>query len=238
MSTYLGLPNYTNNLRRLGWTEDDIDAPSDALVDAIVAWGDLDAVVARVRAHLDAGADHVCLQVLTGDRAALPMAEWRDLAAATLSSDARVWQHRPDADLAAPPRVGARRLRVRRRLPRRAGAASVPSCPDWRANDLLWHLTEVHDFWCTVVDRRTLDPTGIDEPPRPPDDQLESRYRDGLDRLLGVLAQRTRPRPSGRGRRSGGRVRDPPHGARDGRAPPRRRTHRRSSRRRRARAGE
>lgn len=80
MSTYLGLPNYANNLRRLGWTDDDLAGPSDALVDAIVAWGELDAIVERVRAHLDAGADHVCVQVLTADPRALPMDEWRRLA--------------------------------------------------------------------------------------------------------------------------------------------------------------
>jgi probable F420-dependent oxidoreductase len=63
MSPYLQLPNYTNNLRDLGWSDDDLaDGGSDALVDAIVGWGDVEAVVARVRAHLDAGADHVCLQ--------------------------------------------------------------------------------------------------------------------------------------------------------------------------------
>jgi probable F420-dependent oxidoreductase len=83
MATYLGLPNYTNNLRRLGWGDDDLgDGGSDALVDAIVAWGDEDAIVARVQAHLDAGADHVCVQVLDRDAAALPMAQWRALAPA------------------------------------------------------------------------------------------------------------------------------------------------------------
>ncbi len=81
MQTYLGLPNYTNNLRRLGFTDDDISQPTDRLVDAIVAWGDLDAIAARIRAHHDAGADHVCVQVLTADPKALPMAEWRELAA-------------------------------------------------------------------------------------------------------------------------------------------------------------
>lgn len=76
MKTYLGLPNYTNNLRRLGWGDDDLnDGGSDALVDAIVAWGSLDQIAARLRAHLDAGADHVCAQVLAGERSALPMAE-------------------------------------------------------------------------------------------------------------------------------------------------------------------
>ena len=65
MATYLTLPNYTNNLRRLGWTDADLgDGGSDQLVDAIVAWGDEDAIVARVQAHLDAGADHVAVQVL------------------------------------------------------------------------------------------------------------------------------------------------------------------------------
>jgi probable F420-dependent oxidoreductase len=83
ISTYLGLPNYTNNLRRLGWTDEDLSGPSDALVGAIVAWGEIDTVVGRVRAHLDAGADHVSMQVLTADPRALPMDEWRRLAEAT-----------------------------------------------------------------------------------------------------------------------------------------------------------
>lgn len=65
MSTYLALPNYVNNLLRLGFTDDDVaDGGSDRLVDAIVAWGDLDAVAARVRAHHDAGANHVAVQVV------------------------------------------------------------------------------------------------------------------------------------------------------------------------------
>lgn len=85
MATYLGLPNYTNNLRRLGWGDDDLgNGGSDKLVDAIVGWGTLDQVVARVQAHLDAGADHVCMQVLPADQSALPMAEWRELAAALI----------------------------------------------------------------------------------------------------------------------------------------------------------
>jgi len=81
MATYLTLPNYTNNLRRLGWGDDDLgDGGSDKLVDAIVAWGDEAAIVARVQAHLDAGADHVCVQVLRNDATALPMEDWRALA--------------------------------------------------------------------------------------------------------------------------------------------------------------
>ncbi|MFD5177073.1 TIGR03620 family F420-dependent LLM class oxidoreductase [Nocardia sp. NPDC058379] len=81
MSRYLALPNYTNNLRRLGWGEDDLrGGGSDRLVDAIVAWGSLDRIAARVQAHLDAGADHVCVQVHTPDVRVLPVDRWRDLA--------------------------------------------------------------------------------------------------------------------------------------------------------------
>jgi len=82
LAIYLGLPNYTNNLRRFGFGDDDIaDGGSDRLVDAVVAWGDGPVVAARVREHLDAGADHVCIQLLT-DGPAIPSAGWRELAAA------------------------------------------------------------------------------------------------------------------------------------------------------------
>jgi probable F420-dependent oxidoreductase len=85
MQTYLGLPNYVRNLLTLGFTTDDVaNGGSDRLVDAIVAWGDVDAVVKRVRAHHDAGADHVCVQVLDADVRALPMPQWRTLAPALL----------------------------------------------------------------------------------------------------------------------------------------------------------
>ncbi|MDP8924072.1 MAG: LLM class F420-dependent oxidoreductase [Chloroflexota bacterium] len=82
---YLRLDNYGNNLRRLGYGEEEFaDGGSDRLVDDIVAWGSLDDVVARVRAHLDAGADHVCVQVLPADPNSLPHREWRELADALL----------------------------------------------------------------------------------------------------------------------------------------------------------
>ena len=65
-SFYLGAANYVENLRWLGFTDEDlIDGGSDALVDAIVAWGDETAIRRRVREHLDAGADHVCIQPVT-----------------------------------------------------------------------------------------------------------------------------------------------------------------------------
>jgi probable F420-dependent oxidoreductase len=86
MAIYLTLPNYVNNLRRLGWGDDDLaGGGSDRLVDALVAWGDVDAVAARVAAHHDAGADHVCIQVLRPDATALPLAQWRALAAALVA---------------------------------------------------------------------------------------------------------------------------------------------------------
>ncbi|MFM7068755.1 MAG: LLM class F420-dependent oxidoreductase [Actinomycetes bacterium] len=81
MAIYMRLPNYTNNLRRLGWSEEDLaDGGSDTLVDAIVAWGTVDQVLERVRAHLDAGADHVCIQALRADPTEVPVEEWRELA--------------------------------------------------------------------------------------------------------------------------------------------------------------
>ncbi|GAA3023150.1 TIGR03620 family F420-dependent LLM class oxidoreductase [Streptosporangium longisporum] len=77
-------PHQIASLRRLGFGDDDLaDGGSDRLVDAIVAYGDADVIAERVRAHLDAGADHVCLQVLTSTPSALPLPEWRELAALT-----------------------------------------------------------------------------------------------------------------------------------------------------------
>ncbi|HST26606.1 MAG TPA: LLM class F420-dependent oxidoreductase [Gaiellaceae bacterium] len=68
MAYYLALDNYRRNLLRLGFAEDDFaDGGSDRLADAIVAWGDVDAVRDRVKAHLDAGADHVCVQAVGDD---------------------------------------------------------------------------------------------------------------------------------------------------------------------------
>jgi probable F420-dependent oxidoreductase len=87
MAIYLSLPNYTQNLRRLGWGDDDLGGGgSDRLVDAIVAWGDEEAVAGRVAAHRAAGADHVCVQVLGPSPTHLPLAGWRRLAPALLAA--------------------------------------------------------------------------------------------------------------------------------------------------------
>ena len=79
---YLVLPNYANNLRRLGFGDEDFsDGGSDRLVDALVAWGDEETIAGRVREHRDAGADHVCVQVLSED-GMFPRRDWRTLAPA------------------------------------------------------------------------------------------------------------------------------------------------------------
>jgi len=83
---YLTLPNYTNNLRSLGFEDDDLaGGGSDRLVDAVVCWGDLDSVTGRVREHLEAGADHVCIQVISTSSGSFPLAEYRQLAPALLA---------------------------------------------------------------------------------------------------------------------------------------------------------
>ncbi|MFF5261609.1 LLM class F420-dependent oxidoreductase [Actinomadura viridis] len=81
LEMYLALPNYTRNLLKLGFGEEDLaGGGSDALVDALFAWGDVETVGRRIAEHLDAGADHVTLQVVTPDQGRLPLREWRELA--------------------------------------------------------------------------------------------------------------------------------------------------------------
>jgi len=80
LRNYLQLPNYANNLLRTGFTEDDVASISDRLVDAIVVWGNEEAILARVDEHKAAGADHVCVQILDSDPLALPLPQWRRLA--------------------------------------------------------------------------------------------------------------------------------------------------------------
>jgi probable F420-dependent oxidoreductase len=86
LAVYLGLPNYTGNLLRSGFTEEDLqNGGSDRLLDAVFALGDEKAVVARAEEFFAAGADHLAVQVVTGDPARpLPLAEWRRLAPALI----------------------------------------------------------------------------------------------------------------------------------------------------------
>ena len=85
MKRYLELENYTNNLRRLGWSDADLaDGGSDRLVDAIAAWGGTAAIKARIDEHRKRGADHVCLQVLRADPKGSPTADLERIAKAVL----------------------------------------------------------------------------------------------------------------------------------------------------------
>tara|TARA_B100001250_G_scaffold394655_2_gene398791 strand:- start:5236 stop:6126 length:891 start_codon:yes stop_codon:yes gene_type:complete len=83
MKTYAALPNYANNLIRLGYDAGDIESLADNVVDAVVAWGSLDQIRNRVNEHFDAGADHVCVQVLTEEPHQVPDG-WRKLAPALI----------------------------------------------------------------------------------------------------------------------------------------------------------
>jgi probable F420-dependent oxidoreductase len=67
VSIYAGLPNYRNNWIRLGFSDDEIERCDNRFIDAVVVWGDEERVRAGVRAHYDAGADHVCVQPVSVD---------------------------------------------------------------------------------------------------------------------------------------------------------------------------
>ena len=83
LALYLGLPNYLNMWRDYGYSDADFEhGGSDRLIDALVVWGDEAAIVARVQEHRDAGANHVCIQVLTDGPRTLPLEQWRILAPA------------------------------------------------------------------------------------------------------------------------------------------------------------
>ena len=78
LSRYALLPNYTNNWKRVGFSDEDVNSLSDRLVDGLFAWGDVDAIAARVAEHRAAGADHVCLQVVPGG--SIHRDTWKSLA--------------------------------------------------------------------------------------------------------------------------------------------------------------
>jgi probable F420-dependent oxidoreductase len=83
LAIYLTLPNYTNNFLRLGFQEADFaSGGSDKLIDAVIAWGDLKTALNRIQEHHSAGADHVCVQVLTDEPKTVPIREYRELATA------------------------------------------------------------------------------------------------------------------------------------------------------------
>jgi probable F420-dependent oxidoreductase len=89
VAPFVGMPTYRSNLLRIGFDETDlVPGGSDRLIDAIAAWGDPDSIRTTLLAHLQAGADHVAVQVL-GSQAEFPMSEWRELAtlAASITGD-------------------------------------------------------------------------------------------------------------------------------------------------------
>ena len=84
LAVYATLPNYTNNWKRLGFTDDDVTDLSDRLVDALIVWGDVDDIASRVQAHRDAGADHVCVQLIGAPGEPMDRAAWAELAPALI----------------------------------------------------------------------------------------------------------------------------------------------------------
>lgn len=81
---YARLPNYVNSWLRQGFTQDEVDSCADRLLDAIFAWGTPQQIAERVKAHHDAGADHVCIQAITGKGLEGASAAWRELAGVLL----------------------------------------------------------------------------------------------------------------------------------------------------------
>ena len=81
LNHYTGLDNYRNSWRRFGFTDEDfVRGGSERLCDAMVVHGDEAAILARIDEHRDAGADHICLQVLGATMATPPLDDWRRLA--------------------------------------------------------------------------------------------------------------------------------------------------------------
>jgi probable F420-dependent oxidoreductase len=87
LDIYTGLPNYRNNWERLGFTPevDFVRGGSDRLAEALVVWGSLDTIRAKVQEHFDAGADHVCVQVLREHPFEVPSEEFAELAPALVT---------------------------------------------------------------------------------------------------------------------------------------------------------
>ncbi len=82
---YLELPNYNNSLRRMGFSDEDLaDGGNDRMIDAVFAWGGVEAIRDKVKTHLDEGADHVCVQVLSADESDVSLRQLRELAPALL----------------------------------------------------------------------------------------------------------------------------------------------------------
>ena len=91
LSIYLDLPNYRNNFLRIGFTEDDLSGGgSDRLLDSIRPWGDMETISNKIIEHFDAGANHVCVQLVVDQteqqkfQNGLPIKQWQSLAESLL----------------------------------------------------------------------------------------------------------------------------------------------------------
>jgi len=91
LTIYLDLPNYRNNLLRIGFTEEDVSGGgSNRLLDAIRPWGDIQTISSKITEHFDAGANHVCVQLVVDQteqdkfQNGLPMQQWQSLAESLL----------------------------------------------------------------------------------------------------------------------------------------------------------
>ncbi|WP_432944131.1 TIGR03620 family F420-dependent LLM class oxidoreductase [Kribbella sp. CA-253562] len=80
ISFFVTLPGYAANLRRMGFSESDLTELPDRMVDALTAWGTSEQIADRLREHLEAGADHVAVNILTGVTGPQPIEQWRALA--------------------------------------------------------------------------------------------------------------------------------------------------------------
>ena len=123
LGIYLTLPNYQNNWKWLGFEDADFaNGGSDRLIDAVVAWGDEDAIRARIQAHFDAGADHVCIQAFRPDGEPGP-----DLG--LLEALAPKPAARAKAASAAKPKAAKPAARAKARLARKKAAKKSPRKP-------------------------------------------------------------------------------------------------------------
>jgi probable F420-dependent oxidoreductase len=122
LAVYLGLPNYKNGWKWLGFEDADFaSGGSDRLIDAVVAWGDEDAIRARIEAHFDAGADHVCIQAFRPDGEPGPDLE---LLAALAPKPAP--RARRTADVKSRPKPKAAKKKARRPAPKQKPARAKP----------------------------------------------------------------------------------------------------------------
>ena len=113
------------------------------------------------------------------------LATWRMTVAAAARACDSIWPMKPSSYLSAFARDGEAFADA---CSKAGLTGTVTSCPGWSVADLVWHLTEVHHFWRTVVGEQRTTWEGYQQPPRPSDDELLASYRAGLAETLAVLS--------------------------------------------------